>query len=199
MKTRVETLKDSIKALNYYKIEHLGLQFSRVPVNLNDIEIEIDDMDKYEGEENNLEYFNGLWRQMNVKDEIKFNITFAYNLAIINYKKTIDNLLPEFNKIDTINNSIQELNNYFKGELDKVIQESQNSDKIIKLINRDGIFVDIKKEEFVSILENEFKDENIDIFEPEINNFYFFVYLLKQGLYDEKSYKSAVDINEDYI
>ena len=113
--------------------------------------------------------------------------------------KTIDNLLPEFNKIDTINNSIQELNNYFKGELDKVIQESQNSDKIIKLINRDGIFVDIKKEEFVSILENEFKDENIDIFEPEINNFYFFVYLLKQGLYDEKSYKSAVDINEDYI
>ena len=239
MKTRVKTLKDSIKTLNDYqisglidykeliqglkrnikrdlsslvlkkydldlsddKIKSLALQFSKNPVNLNDIKIDDDedDMNKYEGEENDLEYFNGLRRQMNIKDKIKFNITFAYNLAIINYKKTIDNLLPEFNKIDTINNSIQELNNYFKGELDKVIQESQNSDKIIKLINRDGIFVDIKKEEFVSILENEFKDENIDIFEPEINNFYFFVYLLKQGLYDEKSYKSAVDINEDYI
>ena len=244
MKTRVKTLKDSIKTLNDYqisglidykeliqglkrnikrdlsslvlkkydldlsddKIKSLALQFSKNPVNLNDIKIEDDDdaddeddSNKYEGEENDLEYFNGLRRQMNIKDKIKFNITFAYNLAIINYKKTIDNLLPEFNKIDTINNSIQELNNYFKGELDKVIQESQNSDKIIKLINRDGIFVDIKKEEFVSILENEFKDENIDIFEPEINNFYFFVYLLKQGLYDEKSYKSAVDINEDYI
>ena len=136
---------------------------------------------------------------MNIKDKIKFNITFAYNLAIINYKKTIDNLLPEFNKIDTINNSIQELNNYFKNELDKVIQENEYFDKIIKLINRDGIFVDIKKEEFVSILENEFKDENIDIFEPEINNFYFFIYLLQQGLYDEKSYKSAVDIDENYI
>ena len=136
---------------------------------------------------------------MNIKDKIQFNITFAYNLAIINYNKSIDILLNEFNKIEGINNSIQELNNYFKGELDKVIQESQNSDKIIKLINRDGIFVDIKKEEFVSILENEFKDENIDIFEPEINNFHFFTYLLKQGLYDENSYKSTKDISDDYI
>ena len=156
-------------------------------------------MDKYEGEENDLEYFNGLRRQMNIKDKIKFNITFAYNLAIINYIKSIDILLDELNKIDLINNSIQDLNYYFKDEFNKVIQEGQNSDKIIKLINRDEIFIDIEKEEFISILENEFKDENIDIFEPEINNFYFFVYLLKQGLYNEKSYKSAVDINEDYI
>ena len=83
--------------------------------------------------------------------------------------------------------------------MDKIIQESQNFDKIIKLINREELFIGIKKEEFVSLLENEFKDENIDILEPDINNFYFFIYLLKQGLYDENSYKSAVDIDENYI
>ena len=158
MKTRVKTLKDSIKTLNDYqisglidykqliqglkrnikrdlsslglkkydldfsddKIKSLALQFSKNPVNLNDIIIEDDDdadddeddSNKYEGEEIDLEYFNGLRRQMNVKDKIKFNITFSYNLAIINYKKSINILLNEFNKIDRINNSIQELNNY---------------------------------------------------------------------------------------
>ena len=162
MKTRVKTLKDSIKALNNNqisgyidykeliqnlkrnitrdlsslvlkkcdldlsddKINCLALQFSKNPVNLNDIKIDEDedDINKYEGEENDLEYFNGLRRQMNIKDKIKFNITFAYNLAIINYKKSINILPNEFNKIDRINNSIQELNNYFKDELDKIIQ-----------------------------------------------------------------------------
>ena len=191
-------LKNYDLDLSDKKIKCLALQCSRNVVNLNDIEIDYD-MNTYEGEENDLEYFNGLRRQMNVKDKIKFNITFAYNLAIINYIKSIDILLDELNKIDLINNSIQDLNNYFKDELNKVIQEGQNSDKIIKLINRDEIFIDIEKEEFIAILENEFKDENIDILEPEINNFYFFIYLLQQVLYDEKSYKSAVDINEDYI
>ena len=210
-KEHIEDLKENIASelsslvlkkyeldLSDRKIKYLGLQFSRDPVNLNDIEID-EDMNRYEGEENDLEYFNGLKRQMNVKDKIKFNITFAYNLAIINYNKSIDILLNEFNKIEGINNSIQELNNYFKNELDKVIQENEYFDKIIKLINREKIFLDIKKEEFESLLEKEFKDENIDIFEREINNFYFFICLLKQGLYDEKSYKSAVDINENYI
>ena len=90
------------------KINCLALQFSKNPVNLNDIKIDDDedDINKYEGEENDLEYFNGLRRQMNIKDKIKFNITFAYNLAIINYNKSVDILLNEFNKIDTINNSI---------------------------------------------------------------------------------------------
>ena len=44
-----------------------------------------------------------------------------------------------------------------------------------------------------------FDYEFIDIFNAEINNFFLFIFLLKKGLYDEKSYKSAVDINEDYI
>ena len=123
MKTRVKTLKDSIKTLNDYqisglidykeliqglkrnikrdlsslvlkkydldlsddKIKSLALQFSKNPVNLNDIKIEDDDdaddeddSNKYEGEEIDLEYFNDLRRQMNIKDKIKFNITFAY-------------------------------------------------------------------------------------------------------------------------
>ena len=210
-KERIEDLKENIASelsslvlkkydldLSDKKIKYLGLQFSRDPVNLNDIEID-EDMNRYEGEENDLEYFNGLRRQMNIKDKIKFNITFDYNLEIINYKKSIDILLDEFNKIDGINNSIQDLNNYFKNELDKVIQENEYFDKIIKLINREKIFLDIKKEEFESLLEKEFKDENIDILETEINNFYFFIYLLKQGLYDENSYKSTKDISDDYI
>ena len=71
--------------------------------------------------------------------------------------------------------------------------------KIIKLINREELIIDIGKEEFTSIFENEFKGENIDIFNDEINNSFLFIYLLKEGLYDQKSYKTAVDINEDYI
>ena len=42
-------------------------------------------------------------------------------------------------------------------------------------------------------------EKKLVYFSPEINNFHLYIYLLKNNLYDEKSYKSAVGINEDYI
>ena len=179
--------------LSEEKIRILATHFDKNPININDTILS--EENRYEGIENNLAYFNGLKRGMNIKNKIKFNMSFSYNLLLINYKKKIDVLLNDFDKIGTINKEIENLNNYFKDELNKIIQESKDSDSIIKLINREELFIDMGKEEFISIFENEFKDEFIDIFNDEINNSFLFIYLHKKGLYDEKSYKSAADIN----
>ena len=56
-----------------------------------------------------------------------------------------------------------------------------------------------EKQIFIDIFENQFKDESIDINNGEINNFYFYTYLLKNNLYDETSYKNSEYLNEDYI
>ena len=56
-----------------------------------------------------------------------------------------------------------------------------------------------EKQLFIDIFEKQFKDESIDINNGEINNFYFYTYLLKNNLYDETSYKNLEYLNEEYI
>ena len=59
------------------------------------------------------------------------------------------------------------------------------------------IFNSFNQEEFIRTLESCYDKKNINYFSSEINNFKLYIYLLKNNLYDEKSYKSAVGFNDD--
>ena len=80
----------------------------------------------------------------------------------------------------------------------KLIVEINNIKISINFIKRENIFIDINQESFIITLQKDFENEKVDYFNNEVNNFFLFIYLLKNNLYDEKSYKSAV-INDDYM
>ena len=191
-------LKDYQLNLSENKIKCFSEYFKDNILNLNDINIS--EEDGYEGIMNDVNYFNELRRKMTIKEKIKFNISFRINILLINMKKKVENIIHDLDKIKGVEEEIAKLDIYFKNELNKINDQLINSDIVVKLMNREVIFAGVNKKEFISIMKNILQEEHqINIYDPEINNFYFFVYLLKKGLYDEKSYKNAVGINEDYI
>ena len=191
-------LKDYQLNLSENKIKCFSEYFKDNILNLNDINIS--EEDGYEGIMNDVNYFNELRRKMTIKEKIKFNISFRINILLINMKKKVENIIHDLDKIKGVEEEIAKLDIYFKNELNKINDQLINSDIVVKLMNREVIFAGVNKKEFISIMKNILQEEHqINIYDPEINNFYFFVYLLKKELYDEKSYKNAVGINEDYI
>ena len=161
-------------------------------LNLNEI-----DSDKIK--EEHINFFNRLINNMSIKERLKFNVTFEENMNLLNLKKETEILIPIFEKIEEINKDIIGLNAYYETELTKLKNELNNLNNTIKFINREDIFEDISKEDFIKTLELNFHKKEFDYSSPEINNFYLFIFLLKKNLYDEKSYKLAVGINEDFI
>ena len=157
-------------------------------------EINLNDINK---QKQLISYLNGLRKNMSIKDRLKFNITFEENINLLKIKKETDILIPIFQKVEEINNNINLLNRYNETDLNKLKKEISNINITIKFIKRDGIFNDISKKDFIETLESNFMKSEIDYLSQEINNFYLFIYLLKTDLYDEKSYKLAVGINED--
>ena len=136
---------------------------------------------------------------MNIKEKLKFNITFEENINLINIKKKIETIKPNFQKIKEINDEINRFNINYEKEMAILKREIDNINISIKFIKREEIFTSITQEEFIEALESNYNKKNINYFSSEINNFYLYIYLLKNKLYDEKSYKSLVRINEDYI
>ena len=136
---------------------------------------------------------------MNVKERLKFNITFEENINLLNIKKKIETIKPNFEKIKEINDEINKFNINYEKEMAILKREIDNINISIKFIKREEIFTSITQEEFIEALESNYNKKNINYFSSEINNFYLYIYLLKNKLYDEKSYKSSVRINEDYI
>ena len=136
---------------------------------------------------------------MNVKERLKFNITFEENINLLNIKKKIETIKPNFEKIKEINDEIIKFNINYEKEMAILKREIDNINISIKFIKREEIITSLTKEEFIETLESNYNKKNINYFSSEINNFYLYIYLLKNKLYDEKSYKSAVGINEDDI
>ena len=126
---------------------------------------------------------------MNIKDKIKLNITFYNNVNLIYIKKVINEFKEQIQEIETINERI------------KNIIKDLNENKfnlITNIINRSELFGEVK-EKIINIFNNQFKDASIDINNGEINNYYFYTFLLKNNLYDEISYKNTEYLNENYM
>ena len=166
--------------------------------NLDDIQIDnilgINQRNKDE-----LNYFNNLLIKMNIKQKLKFCMTFKENIEIINIKRKIDKIIPLLNKIEEIENRIRDFNDNYQRVLNSLKDEINKIKITTNFLKRDDIFTQISKNEFIAIINDLFKNERINFFDNEINNFYLFIYLLKKKIYDENSYKLALNISEDYI
>ena len=191
-------LKDYEISLSNEEIVAFGEYFNHNPYDIDDIrknEIKVRNLPI---NENYVNYFNAKRREMPIKDRLKFNITFEENIFMVNILKNLDYIIPELEKIGEIKEKYDSINRYYKRKLNKLKLKINNIATSIDFIKRDKIFTDISKENFIEALQTNFQTEKIEYFNFEINNFYFYIYLLKKSLYDEKSYKS-VAFSEDYI
>ena len=136
---------------------------------------------------------------MSIKEKYKMNVTFDLNINLLNIKKQIEFILTNFDKIQEINNKIGELDRYYEEQLEKIKNDIKNIKIATKFIKREELFTDIIQEDFIKSLEFKFNNIYLDYFSPEISNFYLYIYLLKNELYDENSYMSSNGINDDYI
>ena len=145
-----------------------------------------------------VDYIDMKRNSMSTKEKLLLNATFGINIELLNIKKEIDGLIPVLNSIKDIKKKIRKLDKHYKKELAKLNLNYNNIVITSKYISRSDIFSNMSKNEFINNLELLFKNANID-FNDEINNFYFYIYLLKKKLFDDKSYKLAADINDDYM
>ena len=193
-------LKDYNLSLSNKQISTLNKYFKENILNADDIKI--NDMEHTDDNLvfiNGINYFNNRRKNMSVKERLKFNITFEENINLLNIKKKIETIKPNFEKIKEINDEINKFNINYEKEMAILKREIDNINISIKFIKREEIITSLTKEEFIETLESNYNKKNINYFSSEINNFYLYIYLLKNKLYDEKSYKSAVGINEDDI
>ncbi len=177
-------LKDFELKLSDDQLEYISENLIKNPLNIEELEIK----NGYEGIENDIMYINKQRESMNIKNKFKLNVTFYNNVKLIYIKKKVDELIKLI-EIEEIDKQIEIINKYFN-------EKSYNL--INKIMNRSELIGE-EKQLFIDIFENQFKDESIDINNGEINNFYFYTYLLKNNLYDETSYKNTEYLNEDYI
>lgn len=145
-----------------------------------------------------VDYIDMKRNSMSTKEKLLLNATFGINIELLNIKKEIDGLIPVLNSIKDIKKKIRKLDKHYKKELAKLNLNYNNIVITSKYISRSDIFSNMSKNEFINNLELLFKNANID-FNDEINNFYFYIYLQKKKLFDDKSYKLAADINDDYM
>ena len=193
-------LKDYNLSLSNIQISTLNRYFKENILNVDDIKInDIEHNDDNLVFINGINYFNNRRKNMNIKEKLKFNITFEENINLINIKKKIETIKPNFQTIKEINDEINRFNINYEKEMAILKREIDNINISIKFIKREEIFTSITQEEFIEALESNYNKKNINYFSSEINNFYLYIYLLKNKLYDEKSYKLSVRINEDYI
>ena len=182
--------------LKYHDIKYISRFFSENIFNLDNIQI---DNVKIFGQslKDEIYYFNELLKKMNIKQKLKFCLTLKENIELINIKRKINEIIPIFNKIEENENKTKEFNNKYKEVLQKLNDEINKINISTNFIERENIFTNISKEEFITIIEDIFKNETINFFDKEINNFYLFIYLLKNKIYDEISYKLALGISEN--
>ena len=191
-------IKNFDLSLNDLEIEAFANYFNKNIYNINDIQANEIAINNEPIEINYINYFNDLRRRMCIKDRLKLNITFDANMQMINITKKLDIIIDKLEKIKQLIEKINVINNYYIIEMKKLIVEINNIKISINFIKRENIFIDINQESFIITLQKDFENEKVDYFNNEVNNFFLFIYLLKNNLYDEKSYKSAV-INDDYM
>ena len=122
---------------------------------------------------------------MNIYQRLKLNDTFKLNIELIHNYKKIEEILKNFEAVKKIENSIENLK--FEKELGEIEEEIKAINQKIIIFDRAKIFNDISQKDFFTKIKNEFDEVNlINVSDKEITDFYFFAYLLKNSLYDEK-------------
>ena len=189
LKSYIHLSPNEITILNNY--------FKKNIVNIDDIKINEINRDLIDI--NKINTLNNLKKNMNIKDKLKFNVTFEKNIDLLNTKNDIENIIPFFDKIDKIQKMIDELAIYFEEEKTELKKELNNINSSVKFIKRKEIFSEFSKEEFIESSKFIFDKKDVNYFSTEINNFYLYIFLLKKDLYHEFSFKSTSGINDDDI
>ena len=136
---------------------------------------------------------------LNLKDEpylrLKLNVTFSANLELINYKKEIDEILNKIRKISQVKNARDNLIQDLSSKLSEI--EIEINDMKNKIIATNSIMKlntqDLK--EYENYLLSQFENIEFDL-SHEVNNFYFFIFLLKKKCYIDKVYKACNNLSE---
>ena len=136
---------------------------------------------------------------LNLKDEpylrLKLNVTFSANLELINYKKEIDEILNKIRIISQVKNARDNLIQDLSSKLSEI--EIQINDMKNKIIATNSIMKlntqDLK--EYENYLLSQFENIEFDL-SHEVNNFYFFIFLLKKKCYIDKVYKACNNLSE---
>ena len=135
---------------------------------------------------------------LNIYERLKLNFTFKMNLELINYLNEAKILLDNLNILKEVKEKKEKLIENLSEQIKNVDKQIDEIKQKIKNIQEIG---NLKREsllKYESFLIKELGNVSID-FSKEINNFYFFTYLLQNGLYDETSYKSANGLYEEEI
>ena len=188
------TLKENNNNIIFDKTEYISDYLEKNKLSLDLIPLN----DNLCGEENqNIQNLNIILSTLNTYERLKLNVTFKYNITyIIIYKKIIP-ILNQLKILEGIENQIDSLS--FKKEFDEIEKEINGINRKVILFDRKKIFDEISQDEFFEKVKNEFENINlVDISGKEIVNFYFYTYLLKRNLYDEKSYKNSDGFSENF-
>ena len=176
--------KDCIPFIN--SCEDLVDYFNKNKASTNQIPLNL--FKNNEQAQQNVLYLNDKFKHIDIYHRLLLNITFEYNIALIKLKSEIIQIIERLNSIVKIEADIKKI------DCEKELQEVENKINTINnnlfIFNRKKFFVEINQNEFVMKVIGEFpKNFIIDISGKEIVDFYFYIYLLKHDLYDEKSFK----------
>ena len=182
-------LSENTLLFNPDKVKNIVKYLNNNQLSLENIPLRVAKGD--DDEERNIIQLNDIF--FNLKDiykRIKLNLTLKQNLDLINLKKQLILVFKDLETIEKINNNLDKIN--FNEDLTKINKEINTIDKQLFIFERNQFFSEISQDKFKEIIENEFSI--IDVSKKEITNFYFFIFLLKMDMYDEKSYKAQESI-----
>ena len=118
---------------------------------------------------------------MDSYQRLKLKAIFKFNIQFIHINKEINPILSQLKVLEVIKNKENNLN--FKKEFEEIKNEINTINRKIKIFDRAKIFTDISQKDFFSKLMGEFENINlINVSGKEINNFYFYTYLIKNNI-----------------
>ena len=141
---------------------------------------------------------NNILKNMNSYQRLKFNVTFEFNLYLIDLKYQMEKLDKQFRIFQRFKERKENLIKDSLNKLKIIDNKIKEINKMINIVNNIKIIRKKKSEDIESDLLTRFKSGSLNI-SQEINNFYFFVYLLINNLYKEKEYKSAKGLIDDNL
>ena len=119
-------------------------------------------------------------------------------MELIEFKNELDNAISTTKTTDDLLKRLNELKLKFKEKFNKVKQEASLINDCLITFDYSNIFNEISVEEFAEFTKKQFTGVNIDLFGKEINNLYLYIYFLKNGIFNEKAYKSTIVSNDDF-
>ena len=196
----VENLMKKIRipeVLNHFRINEIRNIINYINSNkYNYKEISIPNCEKKE--KNHLLNLNKELNKYDIYSRIKLNLTLERNMELIEFKNELDNAISTTKTTDDLLKRLNELKLKFKEKFNKVKQEASLINDCLITFDYSNIFNEISVEEFAEFTKKQFTGVNIDLFGKEINNLYLYIYFLKNGIFNEKAYKSTIVSNDDF-